>query len=230
MIGYGTAGLGRSLSLRERVRLLEVAADSGITYFDTAPLYGAGAAEEALGRLRGDVTIATKAGIVPPGLPRLALARLVGRAAAAEGGRFDPEDVRRQLEGSLRRLRRDCVDVLLLHEVEPGTALDPAVLETLEALRRAGKLRRAGIATGAAQTEATLAAGAAGFPEVVQVPADASIDPRGAAVVVHSALAGRIGTRSALTLLQETARAHPGAVILVGSRREAHIREAAATL
>jgi D-threo-aldose 1-dehydrogenase len=220
MIGYGTAGLGRSLSAHERVRLLEVAADSGITYFDTAPLYGAGAAEEALGRLRGDVTIATKVGIVPPSLPRLALGRLVRRTAAAASGKFAPDDVRRQLEGSLRRLRRDCVDVLLLHEVEPDAALDPALLDQLEALRRDGKLRRAGIATGAAQAEAILAAGAARFPEVVQVAADASIDPHGAALVVHSAV----------TLLQEAARAHPAAVILVGSRREEHIREAAAAL
>lgn len=220
--GYGTAALGRSLSLRERIHLVETAYDAGIRYFDTAPLYGAGAAEVALGRaLRGrdDVTLATKVGIVPPSLLGVALRR------PATGGRFAPREIRAQLEGSLRRLGRDAVDILLLHEVDSGVAT--AALDLLDDLRREWKFRRAGIATSAAQTAEILAAR---VPDVVQLPARQVVDTAGAALVIHSALAGRVGTSPARYLLRAVADAHPGAVILVGSRSEAHIREAAAAL
>ena len=220
--GYGTAALGRSLTRRERVRLLEAAYDAGIRYFDTAPLYGAGAAEEALGRfLRGgkDVAVATKVGIVPPGLAGLALRR------PAIGGRFTPADIRTQLEGSLRRLRLERVDVVLLHEVDPADAA--AALDTLDLLRDEGKLVDAGIATGAAQAAAIVATR---VPDVVQLAAGAAVDARGARLVLHSALAGKVGTTPAQELLRAVAAAHPDAVVLVGSRNAEHVREAAAAL
>lgn len=224
-LGYGTAALGRSLTTRERLHLLEVAFDAGVTYFDTAPLYGAGAAEEALGLLGREVTIATKVGIVPPGLARLALGKALGRPAAGSGGRFAPSAVRRQLEGSLRRLRRDRIDVLLLHEVGPES-VEP-LLETLIAFRDEGKAGRWGVATNGAATAAILAAHS---PEVVQLAAVEAVDPGGFELVLHSVLAGRVGDRPAADLLREAASAHPAARILVGSRSESHIREAAAAL
>ena len=221
-LGYGTAALGRSLSARQRARLVDAAYDAGIRYFDTAPLYGAGAAEEALGRaLRGkdDVTVATKVGIVPPGLVGVALRQ------PAAGGRFAPGDIRAQLERSLRRLRRDRVDVVLLHEVTGEAA--PAALDTLELLRGEGKLGHAGIATDALQAEEILAAR---VPEVVQLAAGSGVDPRGARLVLHSALAGRVATTPARELLQAVAAEHPDAVILVGSRNVEHVHEAADAL
>jgi len=213
--GYGTAALGRSLSRRERIRLVETAYDAGIRWFDTAPLYGAGAAEEAVGAaLRGkdDVTVATKVGIVPPSLIGLALRR------PARGGRFD--DVRRQLDRSLRRLRRDTVDLVLLHEVDAAAAL-PA----LDALAGDDRVGLTGIATGPVQTEAILASR---VPDVVQLRFGAEVDPHGATLVLHSVLAGR--SEPAAELLRAAAAAHPEAVILVGARNPAHIREAAAAL
>lgn len=224
-VGYGTAALGRSLTSRERLRLVEAAFDAGVTYFDTAPLYGAGAAEATLGRLRGEITIATKAGIVPPGLTQLALGKALRRPAAAAAGRFAPADVRDQLEGSLRRLRRDRVDVLLLHEVGPES-VEP-LLETLADLRETGAIGRWGVATSAAATAAILVAHS---PGVVQLAAAEATDPGASDLVVHSVLAGRVGDRPAAELLREAASAHPGARILVGSRSEAHIHEAAAAL
>lgn len=221
-IGYGSAGLGRALSRRERIRLVEIAYDAGIRYFDTAPLYGAGAAEDALGRaLRGrdDVTLSTKVGIVPHGLVGVALRR------PAAGGRFAPADIRAQLEGSLRRLRREAVGVLLLHEVGAGDA--NGALEVLEHLRREGTILRAGIATGAAQTLKIISTR---VPDVVQLPAQDVVDTAGATLILHSALAGRVATTPARDLLRAVADAHPGAVVLVGSRSEEHIREAAAAL
>ena len=219
--GYGTAALGRSLSKRERVRLVETAYDAGIRWFDTAPLYGGGAAEDALGlalRGKGDVTIVTKVGIMPPGLVGTGLRR------AAVGGRFAPVDIRRQLERSLRRLGRDSVDVVLLHEVDARSA--PTGLETLDLLREAGVLRLTGIGTGALPTEAILESC---VPDVVQLAAGDTVDTRGAALVLHSVLAGRT-TEPAVELLRDAASSHPQAIILVGSRNPEHIREAAAAL
>lgn len=213
--GYGTAALGRSLSKRERVRLVETAYDAGIRWFDTAPLYGAGAAEDALGvalRDKDDVTVATKVGIVPPGLLGLALRR------PAEGGRFT--DVRRQLDRSLRRLRRDAVDVVLLHEVDAASAG-----AALDALDEDGRVRLVGIATGPAQTEEILSEH---VPDVVQMRFGAEVDVRGARLVLHSVLAGRTGPTA--DLLHAAASAHPEAVVLFGSRDPEHIREAAAAL
>jgi D-threo-aldose 1-dehydrogenase len=219
-LGYGTASLGRSLTRRERMRLLETAYDCGIRWFDTAPLYGAGAAEEALGRfLRGkdDVVVATKVGIVPPGL----LGAAVRRPAA--GGRFDPADVRRQVERSLRRLRRDSVDVVLLHEVNASAA--PVALDALDLLRKAGTLRLTGIGTSALQTEAILASR---VPDVVQLAMGSVVGTRGARLVLHSVLAGR--AEPVRELIRAVASAYPDAVVLVGSRNADHIREAAAAL
>jgi D-threo-aldose 1-dehydrogenase len=221
-LGYGTAALGRSLSARQRLRLIEAAYDAGIRYFDTAPLYGAGAAEEALGRfLRAgrDVTVATKVGIVPPGLVGVALRR------PAAGGRFSPRDIRAQLERSLRRLRLERVDTVLLHEIDAASA--PGALETLDVLRGEGKLDHAGIATGSAASAAVLADR---VPDVVQLAAGSDVDPRGARLVLHSALAGHVDAIPAATLLRDIAVAYPEAVVLVGSRNAKHIREAAAAL
>ena len=117
-IGFGTAALGRSLAKRERIRLVETAFDCGLTHFDTAPLYGAGAAEEALAALPRDaVTIATKAGYRPPSPVRTVAASLAGRAALARGGHFARAEVRAGLAASLRRLRTSYVDFFLLHDV-----------------------------------------------------------------------------------------------------------------
>jgi aryl-alcohol dehydrogenase-like predicted oxidoreductase len=232
-IGYGTAELGRSISARERARLVGTALEAGITYFDTAPLYGSGAAEKAIGQVvgdRDDVTVATKVGIAPANVTRIALARLLGRTAEASAGLFAPAAVGKQLEGSLRRLRRERVDVLLLHEVDPKQ-VTPELIAALDALRREGRLDRAGIATGPAQTQSILDSHlAAGFPGVVQVAASCVPDAGDAALVIHSALTGRVGVAPAVELLREAAHAHPGAVVLFGSGRREHVLEAATAL
>lgn len=122
----------------EQERAVASALDAGITYFDTAPSYGDGRSEENLGR---------------------ALAKL-GSARAVIGTkvRLDPADsaadmaIRRSLEASLRRLGRDSVDVLHLHNpVSRSLDLDPII----EAMRRAvedGLVRLIGF-TGLGDTE-----------------------------------------------------------------------------
>lgn len=227
-VGFGTAALGRSLSQRERVRVLETALDCGLTHFDTAPLYGAGAAEEALAALPRDrITIATKAGYRPPSLSRLVVARLAGRAAQAQSGLFASADVRASLEGSLRRLRTTHVDLFLLHDVRAADVGDELLAE-LEAIVRRGDARATGVATAWAEA-ATLVERGAAFPGVVQT--SAAPEPpalAGRRLILHSALAGRSG--SPPELLRGLAQRRPDALLLFGSRDPEHVRETAAAV
>jgi aryl-alcohol dehydrogenase-like predicted oxidoreductase len=149
------------------VRLLAVARDAGINFFDTADMYSQGESESLLGRAfsgqRSQVVIATKAGYCLPARRRLAghlkpILRPVIRALGVRRDRV-PESARGEmrqdfsrahlvsaLEASLRRLRTDYVDLFQLHsppvEVIERGEWEPA----LEDLKRAGKIRYYGIA------------------------------------------------------------------------------------
>jgi D-threo-aldose 1-dehydrogenase len=127
--GFGTGGLLNAGSSRRRQRLLAAAYQYGITHFDTAPYYGFGMAERDLRpllRQHPDATVATKVGIYPPGgADQLTFSVLVRKA----GGTLFPslskptidwcvERARKSLDGSLRRLGRDHIDLYLLHEPE----------------------------------------------------------------------------------------------------------------
>lgn len=145
------------------------ALDAGVSYFDTAPLYGDGASEETLGRLLPQsehrAVVGTKVRLTPEAL--------AGGTAAA---------VREALDASLRRLRRDSVELYQLHNTidDAGDRLDRGhalsvdrilndVLPALEGARRAGKVRHIGFtALGEAGAIERLAA-AGGF-ETAQVP------------------------------------------------------------
>lgn len=229
-VGFGTAALGRSLSRRERVRIVETAHACGITHFDTAPLYGAGAAERALAVFatrRDRVTIATKAGIQPPALAQLLAARLMRRPAAGRSGLFSAAEVRESLHASLRRLRTSYVDLLLLHEVEAGV-VDDELLSALDDIVRRGDARHAGIATSWHESAALVARGGA-FPSVVQTSAEPEppVLP-GRGLVLHSAITGRTGSPPAL--LRALADRRPDALLLFGSRNLQHVRETAAAV
>jgi aryl-alcohol dehydrogenase-like predicted oxidoreductase len=211
------ARLGR----RESVHLLEVAHASGITHFDTARSYGYGEAESALGefltRRRDDVTITTKLGIVPPRRSRsLQAGKAVGRAVArrvpatrrflrtgaqaiTRAGRFDPAAARSSLETSLRELRIDTVDVLLLHECRPGDLHTEGLLDFLEGAVRAGQVRHFGIATDADSTRSILReqprfAGVVQVAHNVEEPVlDDLPSLAGRAVFTHSAIRTALG-------------------------------------
>lgn len=130
---FGTASLHRLGHRRMQAAHLETAAVNGFTHFDTAPLYGFGGAERMLGEVFGGdkaITITTKVGIYPPGgadqRPSSMLARKIGGKLWPPLSRavvdLSIARARRSLENSLSRLRRDRVDILLLHE-PPGLAL-----------------------------------------------------------------------------------------------------------
>jgi len=168
-LGFGCASLSAGSSRRHSVGLVHAAFDGGIRHFDVAPPYGMGTAEEVLGEAlknrRHDVTVATKVGIAPPKHPRAVmfmrsvaapirklvpgLTRRVG-ASAYSGltarGIFAPDFVEASVAGSLRRLRTDHVDLLLLHEVSPDDLTDE-LLFLLETLRRKGFVRALGTGT-----------------------------------------------------------------------------------
>ena len=142
-IGLGTWGLGGEaygpVAEKTALRALETACDWGINFFDTAPLYGEGRSEILVGKVlankRDRAVIATKGGMLPGGDDPLNLPR-----------DYSVEGLRSSLEGSLRRLGTDYVDLFQLH----SPALDeignwPEVIALLEMLKTEGKLRAYGI-------------------------------------------------------------------------------------
>jgi aryl-alcohol dehydrogenase-like predicted oxidoreductase len=168
-LGFGLSGLHRVLRRRDRLALLAAAHETGITYFDTAPYYGHGLAENELGRFadgrRSQLLIATKFGIQPdPWLsrfPALMYARLAANASLRRVTRHEALAIRmrrdytgsnavKSLERSLRALRTDHVDILYLHE--PTLALlgnAERLLDSLEGLQASGKVRCFGLSGGA---------------------------------------------------------------------------------
>ncbi len=112
---------------------LRRAFDCGVTFYDTANVYGDGHSEELIGEVfrerRDQVVIATKA----------------GRPAYADPPDYSGAGLRRSLEGSLRRLGTDYVDLLQLHDPPLATLQDGDALTTLVRLRAEGKVRVAGI-------------------------------------------------------------------------------------
>ncbi len=168
-IGFGTAGLLRIASERGRRSMLEAALACGITHFDTAPIYGFGESERTLGRFllgrRDRVTLTTKFGLRPSRLAaRLAVLQRVGRLVLKSSPSlrrvavrntgvlyatpcFSRKAAEASLEASLRALRTDYLDFYLAHQASPGAMPDEEVLDWLEGLRGAGRIRAYGIAT-----------------------------------------------------------------------------------
>jgi D-threo-aldose 1-dehydrogenase len=169
-LGFGCGGLLAGRSRRQSLRLLETALDCGVTYFDTARMYGVGCAEGILGELmpryRNRIILTSKAGILPTHRPvsrrvidrasrllRTAMPKLkdyLPESPLAEPrfGVFGLPDLRKSVETSLRELRTDHLDILLLHECRAEHVADPDVLEFLKVLQKQGTIREFGIATG----------------------------------------------------------------------------------
>jgi aryl-alcohol dehydrogenase-like predicted oxidoreductase len=142
-IGFGAWGIGGATPGATSygrtddavsLRALEQAIDEGITFFDTSAVYGYGHSEELIGRAfagrRDRVVIATKAGL----------------AAYGEPPDFSPGALATSLDGSLRRLRTDHVDLFQLHNPSPELLRDlDQVVGAVSEFRRAGKIRAFGI-------------------------------------------------------------------------------------
>jgi aryl-alcohol dehydrogenase-like predicted oxidoreductase len=125
---YGTADEGEAIATIHR------AIELGITLLDTAEMYGPHTNEELIGRAiagrRDEVVIATKFGVRPDGARRY----LDGT----------PANVRRSIEGSLRRLGTDHVDLYYQHRIDPGVAIEETV-GAMGELVAEGKVRHIGL-------------------------------------------------------------------------------------
>jgi aryl-alcohol dehydrogenase-like predicted oxidoreductase len=136
--GYGPAG-----DKNEMIAVIRAAVDKGVTFFDTAEIYGPFTNEElvgeALGPFRKRVAIATKFGFkvgVPPG-----------------PGNLDsrPEHIKEVAEASLKRLNIDTIDLLYQHRVDPEVPIED-VAGAVKDLIRAGKVKYFGLSEAGAQT------------------------------------------------------------------------------
>ena len=147
--GWMRGGFDRS----EALRTLSAAVDRGVDGFDTAPVYGLGAAERLLGEFsrgfRHRLYIAGKCGMVwhTDAGKRAFYADENGTRRA--GGRcvrlcLRPESMRFELERSLRRLQTDYIDLYQIHWYDGVTPLDD-VMETMLRFRSEGKIREIGV-------------------------------------------------------------------------------------
>ena len=146
VIGLGCMGMSSSFPpLPERqdmVGLIRTAVERGLTFFDTAQVYGPFTNEdlvgEALEPIRGQVVIATKFGFeLSTGQPR--------------GLDSRPDTIRRSVDESLRRLRTDHIDLLYQHRVDPEVAIED-VAGTVKDLIAEGKVRHFGLSEAGVQT------------------------------------------------------------------------------
>jgi aryl-alcohol dehydrogenase-like predicted oxidoreductase len=146
-LGFGCMGLSQSYGplppRHEAVALIRAAVDRGVTFFDTAEVYGPFVNEELVGEalapVRDRVVIATKFGFAfdPDG-------RQTGVSSR-------PEDIRRAADGSLRRLGVDTIDLWYQHRVDPEVPIED-VAGTVQELVEAGKVRHFGLSEASART------------------------------------------------------------------------------
>jgi aryl-alcohol dehydrogenase-like predicted oxidoreductase len=169
-VGFGTGGLLRIGNARRRQDVLAAALASGITHFDTAPLYGFGESERALGRFlrggrRNQVTLTTKFGLQPSALaarlvifqsaarraielvPALRRAAVRNASVLQTPPHFSQTAAMRSLEKSLRALRTDHVDFFLAHQASAASMPEDDLIDWLETVKREGKISAFGVAT-----------------------------------------------------------------------------------
>ncbi|MBV9494649.1 MAG: aldo/keto reductase, partial [Acidobacteria bacterium] len=110
-------GLGPAADKQEMIALIRTAVDRGVTFFDTAQVYGPFANEELVGEalepLRDRVVIATKFGF-----------NIDDDGKQQPGLNSKPDNIRRAAEGSLQRLRIETIDLLYQHRVDPEVPIE----------------------------------------------------------------------------------------------------------
>jgi aryl-alcohol dehydrogenase-like predicted oxidoreductase len=145
-IGLGCMGMstayGPPADKQEMIALIGKAVDRGITFFDTAELYGPFTNEELVGEalapFRGQVVIATKFGI-----------RMDPAGQQVQDSR--PERIKQSAEGSLKRLKVDAIDLYYQHRVDPNVPIED-VAGAVKDLIREGKVKHFGLSEAGVQT------------------------------------------------------------------------------
>jgi aryl-alcohol dehydrogenase-like predicted oxidoreductase len=148
-VGFGCWAAGGSIVWnhsddQETIRTIQRAVDLGINFFDVAPVYGFGHAEEMLGRAlgsrRSEVIIGSKCGLRWDDQGRIV-------------NDLRPERIAQEIEDSLRRLNTDYIDIYQIHWPDPQTPLD-ATMPALTGLQDEGKIRYIGVSNfSAARTD-----------------------------------------------------------------------------
>ena len=147
-LGLGCMGMsfgyGPPADKQQMISLLRAAVERGITFFDTAQVYGPFANEELVGEalepFRGQVVIATKFGF-----------QIDASGQQRAGLNSRPEYIRQMTEGSLKRLRVDAIDLLYQHRVDPDVPIED-VAGAVKELIREGKVKHFGLSEAGAQT------------------------------------------------------------------------------
>jgi aryl-alcohol dehydrogenase-like predicted oxidoreductase len=138
-------GLGPATEKSEAIQLIRAAVERGVTFFDTAEVYGPYVNEEVVGEalapFRKDVVIATKFGF---------------EADPNNGGKWTlpnsrPDHIKQVVEGSLKRLRTDSIDLLYQHRVDPKTPIEETA-GAVKDLIQAGKVKHFGLSEAGAKT------------------------------------------------------------------------------
>jgi aryl-alcohol dehydrogenase-like predicted oxidoreductase len=138
-------GLGPAIDRQEGIAVIRAAVESGVTFFDTAEVYGPFTNEELVGEalapFRDQVVIATKFGFKP---------------AADGSGRWSeldsrPEHIKEVAEASLKRLKADVIDLFYQHRVDPNVPIEE-VAGAVKDLIQAGKVKHFGLSEAGVQT------------------------------------------------------------------------------
>src|SRR5688500_1484035 len=149
-LGLGCMGMswsygGPPKDKREMINLLHAAVERGITFFDTAAVYGPLVNEELLGEalapFRKQVVIATKFGWAPAPLDTDRWSQINSR----------PEHIQKVVEGSLKRLRTDIIDLYYQHRVDPNVPIEE-VAGAVKKLIEQGKVLHFGLSEAGAKT------------------------------------------------------------------------------
>ncbi|MBZ5615507.1 MAG: aldo/keto reductase [Acidobacteriia bacterium] len=149
-IGLGCMGMsfsyGPPKDKQEMTKLLQAAVDRGITFFDTAEVYGPFLNEELVGEalapVRGKVVIATKFGFDLSGSDN---------RPGAPGVNSRPEHIKQAVEGSLKRLKTNVIDLYYQHRVDPNVPIED-VAGAVKELIQAGKVKHFGLSEAGVNT------------------------------------------------------------------------------
>jgi aryl-alcohol dehydrogenase-like predicted oxidoreductase len=138
-------GLGPATEKSEAIRLIRAAVEHGVTFFDTAEVYGPFVNEEVVGEalapFRADVVIATKFGFAPD-------PNNEGKWTVTDSR---PDHIKQVVEGSLKRLRTETIDLLYQHRVDPNTPIEETA-GAVKDLIEEGKVKHFGLSEAGAKT------------------------------------------------------------------------------
>jgi D-threo-aldose 1-dehydrogenase len=235
-LGLGTARLLMQANSQTAVALINAALDAGVSHLDVARSYGDGRTESVVGEVaqvrRAEMTIVTKAGLFPPGFVSRAhrrAHRIAGKTCDAPSRRsFHPHAIASSIEQSLRALKTDYVDALLLHDCTIRDISDE-LKSVLLLAKQKGMTRRVGIATGAIEAS-RIGQAHPEICEVVQIEVRAMgvlVAPPLAQVITHSVLAPSCLERRQVAWeqkLRDALIANPNGVVLFSSSQPDHIR------